>query len=123
MSCPSSIRCRDSNPRPLECESPPITTRPGLPPKFGSLKKKFKKCQCHLMSNDVECLSIKILRFSCDRRETFSPLNIVFLKREISQFCRGTFLFIQTISKPKRSLKFLDNKRQFCLCFKHTNRN
>ena len=31
--CPSSIQCRDSNPRPLEHESPPITTRPGLPPK------------------------------------------------------------------------------------------
>ena len=28
MSCPSSIRRRDSNPRPLKCESPPITTRP-----------------------------------------------------------------------------------------------
>ena len=23
---------RDSNPRPSECEPPPITTRPGLPP-------------------------------------------------------------------------------------------
>ena len=32
MSCPSSIRHRDSNPRPSERESPPITTRPGLPP-------------------------------------------------------------------------------------------
>ena len=30
--CPSSILCRDSNSRPLEHESPPITTRPGLPP-------------------------------------------------------------------------------------------
>ena len=30
MSCPSSIRRRDSNPRPLERESTPITTRPGL---------------------------------------------------------------------------------------------
>ena len=30
--CPSSIRHRDLNPRPSECESPPITTRPGLPP-------------------------------------------------------------------------------------------
>ena len=29
---PSSIHCRDSNSRPLEQESPPITTRPGLPP-------------------------------------------------------------------------------------------
>ena len=32
MLWPSSIRHRDSNPRPLEHESPPITTRPGLPP-------------------------------------------------------------------------------------------
>ena len=32
--CPSSIWCRDSNSRPLEHESPPITTRPGLTPKL-----------------------------------------------------------------------------------------
>ena len=32
MVCPSSIRRQDSNPRPLEHESPPITTWPGLPP-------------------------------------------------------------------------------------------
>ena len=32
MSCPSSIWCWDLNPRPLEHESSPITTRPGLPP-------------------------------------------------------------------------------------------
>ena len=31
--CPSSIRFRDSNSQPMEHESPPITTRPGLPPK------------------------------------------------------------------------------------------
>ena len=30
--CPSSIWCRDSNPQPLERESLPIITRPGLPP-------------------------------------------------------------------------------------------
>ena len=30
--CPSSIRCWNSNPRPLERESLLITTRPGLPP-------------------------------------------------------------------------------------------
>ena len=30
--CSSSIQCWDSNPLPLEHESPPITTRPGLPP-------------------------------------------------------------------------------------------
>ena len=26
------MRCHDSTPQPLEHESPPITTRPGLPP-------------------------------------------------------------------------------------------
>ena len=30
--CPSSIQCRDSNSRPLQHESHPIITRPGLPP-------------------------------------------------------------------------------------------
>ena len=29
----SSIHCRDLNPHPLEHKSPPITTRPGIPPK------------------------------------------------------------------------------------------
>ena len=29
--CPSSIRHRDSNIQPLDYESPPLTTRPGLP--------------------------------------------------------------------------------------------
>ena len=32
--CPPSTRCWDSNPRPLEHESTPITTRPRLPPKI-----------------------------------------------------------------------------------------
>ena len=32
MSCQSSIRRWDSNPQPSLHESPPITTRPGLPP-------------------------------------------------------------------------------------------
>ena len=30
--CLSSLRCWDSNSQPLEHQSPPITTRPGLPP-------------------------------------------------------------------------------------------
>ena len=35
---PSSIRCWDLNSRPLEHESPSITTRPGLPPQIQLLK-------------------------------------------------------------------------------------
>ena len=38
--CPSSIRYWDLNPRPLGLESPPITTRPGLPPSNIYLDKK-----------------------------------------------------------------------------------
>ena len=30
--CPSSIRRQDSNSQPSDYESPPLTTRPGLPP-------------------------------------------------------------------------------------------
>ena len=37
QNCPSSIQCQDSNSQPLEHESPPITTRPGLPPYGGNL--------------------------------------------------------------------------------------
>ena len=33
IKCPSSIQCWDSYPWPLEYESPPMTTRPGPPPK------------------------------------------------------------------------------------------
>ena len=40
--CPSSILCRDSNPRPLECEPLPITTRPGLPPNLKVLYRPVR---------------------------------------------------------------------------------
>ena len=42
IKCPSSIQCWDSNPQPLEHESPPITTRPGIPHK-GNLDFLRKK--------------------------------------------------------------------------------
>ena len=37
--CPSSIQRWDSNPQPLEHESPPITTRLGLPPKAAKVSQ------------------------------------------------------------------------------------
>ena len=36
---PSSIRRRDSNSQPSDYESPPFTTRPGLPPKYYEMLK------------------------------------------------------------------------------------
>ena len=44
--CTSSIWCWDSNSWPLEHVSPPITTRPGLPPSLAlNLVQCFKSCQ------------------------------------------------------------------------------
>ena len=40
--CPSNIWCRDSNPQPSEHESPPITTRPGLPLKVSFSLRAFE---------------------------------------------------------------------------------
>ena len=48
--CPSSIRCRDSNLQPSAQESPPITTRPGLPSSCYLLKLQKMKCYILLWS-------------------------------------------------------------------------
>ena len=42
MSILYSLRCRDSNPRPLDHESSPTTTRPGLLLKYGAFLQVFK---------------------------------------------------------------------------------
>ena len=68
--CPSSIQCRDSNSQPLEHESPPITTRPGLLPmstivskgrKFGRLASGILPINCcspfkHIISQYMNLL-------------------------------------------------------------------
>ena len=60
MSCPSSIRRRDLNPWPLELESPPITTRPGLPPKNQFLKTRRIKESTDFPDLENECKNFKI---------------------------------------------------------------
>ena len=40
----------DSNPRPSECESSPITTRPGLPSKVGILISSVHNAVFHAVS-------------------------------------------------------------------------
>ena len=52
--CPSSIRCRDSNPWPSERESLPFTTRPGLPPvSEGLFKQHFLTCTREYNSTNI----------------------------------------------------------------------
>ena len=62
--CPSSIQCWDSIPRPLEHESPPITTRPGLLPKYYvlhslylSLYRSVRGSIPNPVDSSVECSS------------------------------------------------------------------
>ena len=45
--CPSSIQCRDSNPRPPEREPLPITTRPGLPPSWKNFTTRSRQGKFH----------------------------------------------------------------------------
>ena len=59
--CPSSIQCQDLNSRPLEHDSPPITTRPGLPPALLFICRKrpfyqFSYSQCQ------NCFGFALLR-------------------------------------------------------------
>ena len=51
--CPSSIRYQDSNPRPLGRESPPITTRPGLPPRSGQSYKTLYDRKLQVKYNSI----------------------------------------------------------------------
>ena len=75
MSCPSSIRRRDSNPRPLDHESPPITTRSGLPPNMAiylTLCNLFKPLATFLpklptfLGNFCKGVKIPLINFSSE---------------------------------------------------------
>ena len=51
--CPSSIRCRDSNPPPSERQSLPITTRPGLPPSKILFGIKLRSVNCFRICKSI----------------------------------------------------------------------
>ena len=53
--CPTSIWCWDLNPRPSEHESPPITTRPGLPPCFLLFYQRLLSVYC-VTVRTIKCL-------------------------------------------------------------------
>ena len=90
--CPSSIRHRDSNPRPLERESPPITTRPGLPP----LDLFFLT----ILINDFLDLKIANHRFLIkNEAETASNYHIAAKKQN---FCETIFGKISTLNDWNR---------------------
>ena len=62
MLWPSSIRRQDLNPWPLEHKSPPITTRPGLPPRFLSICTSVAlRRQVETSNNILTDKSLKLL--------------------------------------------------------------
>ena len=90
--CPSSIQCPDSNPRPLDCESLPITTRPGLPPnsslkcypphvdlvKFANLyvsQTQHERCRHHWR---VQHLKLSLLFFKWANSGLFLLMFVLF---------------------------------------------
>ena len=52
---PSSIRRWDSNSQPSDYESPPLTTRPGLPPKKKILSHQLRQKWCVVLYTEGGC--------------------------------------------------------------------
>ena len=120
---PSSIRCWDTNQQPLGCESPPITTRPGLPPNFGEClcdKVDVGKMTWHQLSKHYswEPLSIKVW---------ISIVNWYSGKRKSSVYRFSFFFFFVFFRKltnilflhlDRWSFKLLINRSNvICFCF------
>ena len=80
---PSSIQCRDSNSRPLEHESPPITTRPVLPPMCNLLPiTKAKKSFSYL------CQKMPTMCVASSRYITEAALSESDVKELKSKCCK-----------------------------------
>ena len=87
--CPSSIWCRDSNPRPLEHESLPITTRSGLPPQYSGLLYSFASDQSNQIFRTMTYRMNQIMQFWKENpliRPTYLSLSVRLILVGISNF-------------------------------------
>ena len=120
ISSPSSIRSQDSNPRPLERESPPITTRPGLPPieiicVDGLSFIMFVWCEVNIKpgcigSNETDCWHLRTKVESTERLKHFCDLFSIYMVNVLIFFARKS-----RIPKNKRS----KNINLFCWFLKN----
>ena len=78
------MRCWDSKPRPPEHESPPITTRPGLPPKLTFKHLLHKSTQSWLARNDENIFFLSKKTRNCREEKT---LNWKRAKSRCLPFC------------------------------------
>ena len=77
--CPSSIRCGISKPWPLEHESPPITTRPGLLPFLTVLIyiQSIKLLTCIITGTASYFKQLGLLNASVDSADEETDINIL----------------------------------------------
>ena len=86
--CPSSIRRRESNPRPLVRESLPLTTRPGLIFECWAIKKDMKEFEKHSNLNSLtpqEAPIEKLYQIPCLK---MSPFVSHFWIKKTERFCK-----------------------------------
>ena len=99
---PSSIRCRDLNSQPVEHESPPITTRPGLPP-YGDrlwMVVAFHECRC-IRYRAVSYGRKLWYRAQCDQIWQFIGLWATFLSLRNNKFAQISHILRQFLLSVK----------------------
>ena len=83
MSCPSTI-WRNSNPRSSEHESPPITTRPGLPPYLITLLGLISYCCSHSYTYVYGRSYLSCLFQNMRNLTTSEIMNLVYLPTTVT---------------------------------------
>ena len=99
MSCSSSIQCWDLNPQPLEHESFPITTRPGLPPLI-------------FVFSRTKLLEVSTSPFQTKRNMFLSNSAVIDFLECLVKVIKNLFLqrnFIKTTQLEKYSVSFTDS--------------
>ena len=89
--CPSSIRCRDSNPRPLKRESLPFTTRPGLPP-WAQTVMQLRKKESWRKLRGFFILIVLLTHQETEEKgphQVFSPLANISFRKQSGFICEG----------------------------------
>ena len=89
--CPSTIWCWDSNPRPSEYESPPITTRPGLPPnRFDNVQCSFSLSKWQMQYLRSQLVSIRLIYMASPLGNKESEKQTDFIQKYHNLFLRNS---------------------------------
>ena len=98
--CPSSIPCWDSNSRPSQCESLPITTRPGFRPFISDLLIEYYLC-------NVNCWKDKNKEKEGGNDPLLPRVKLVDLKTEQAVQLQNTSKLVHTILEKKSQIRVL----------------